>query len=581
MPKSSRKSSRDASQFTRGRAEDEAKTRWFSVIELERILDSSKPLLPITNHPPKQPPNSGSVFIYDRSITRNYKDDGHVWIKKRNSLKVREDHVKLRLDGKHRVYGCYVHSEFKDTFHRRTYHLLDPDIEDCRSVSSSPTPSFTDSEILSNARKRMKGMSSLVLVHYLDTKEGSELLLKMNFNYPIPKRLKFDSVLESDTTINMGPDSMEAYESIPDNGDIENHDPSDPMIPYSSIQFNQSFYPLFEAPGEYKITHVKPENSSFLEDLRFSINQSSEGSFNEMPYHPDHFDCSLLDFNHDTLESREIQKSTSYDKMEFYNLSGLQYVMSSGNSFISHSGSEVDTPLEVLQDEPNLYLHQRRFDGAHKQNQDDEDQMSLPKVIDVTPNQIIYRHCPGDPTIQNAPKIVVSLGEPIPLHHTNSTGTSVGTNGEIYHYFIAFCDILFSEKLYISSATEINPYTFKCIAPTSNLVNDIGSYTVCILGVQPSTLATKVTDVQRYLQEEWERIAKPMTKCDSTQILPLLFAWREATNISFLSQMSDDINSMIEFSTITSYVQSDEHFGSTGITNTKDNDIIADAPLSY
>lgn len=67
---------------------------------------------------------SGAVYLYDRSTTKNYKDDGHLWIKKRNSHKVREDHVKLRMDGVNRISGCYVHSSANEFMHRRAYHLI-------------------------------------------------------------------------------------------------------------------------------------------------------------------------------------------------------------------------------------------------------------------------------------------------------------------------------------------------------------------------------------------------------------------------------------------------------------------------
>ena len=78
----------------------------------------------ISPSPPSTSPTSGTVYVYDRSATRNYKDDHISWIKKKNSHKVREDHVKLRIDGINRISGCYVHSATTATMHRRTYHLL-------------------------------------------------------------------------------------------------------------------------------------------------------------------------------------------------------------------------------------------------------------------------------------------------------------------------------------------------------------------------------------------------------------------------------------------------------------------------
>lgn len=75
------------------------------VAEIETLLNPNITILPLSTTPPTNPPPSGTLLLYNRSTTRNYKDDGYKWIKKRNSHKVREDHVKLRVGGKYRVSG--------------------------------------------------------------------------------------------------------------------------------------------------------------------------------------------------------------------------------------------------------------------------------------------------------------------------------------------------------------------------------------------------------------------------------------------------------------------------------------------
>ena len=159
--------------------------------ELEHLLDEDATPLTISTEPPPYPPPSGTLILYDRAQTRNYKDDGYDWVKKRNSPKVREDHVKLRVGGRYRVAGCYVHSSTNDTFHRRTYHLLDPETgaalypPNASSVSSvvallSQTRAASNASVVSHdasvasapsggGRPRKPGGRSLVLVHYLDT----------------------------------------------------------------------------------------------------------------------------------------------------------------------------------------------------------------------------------------------------------------------------------------------------------------------------------------------------------------------------------------------------------------------------
>eukprot|EP00563_Minutocellus_polymorphus_P002874 CAMPEP_0181035574 /NCGR_PEP_ID=MMETSP1070-20121207/8394_1 /TAXON_ID=265543 /ORGANISM="Minutocellus polymorphus, Strain NH13" /LENGTH=1229 /DNA_ID=CAMNT_0023113139 /DNA_START=282 /DNA_END=3974 /DNA_ORIENTATION=+ len=136
-----------------------AKVRWLNVEEITTLL-STPGLIQQGSAAPSAPPASGTLLLYDRSIVRNYKLDGHVWIKKRNNPnKVREDHVKLRYKGQYRVAGTYVHSVDVSTFHRRAYRLIsDPG-------SSAPV------NFLGDDMPRAEN-TELVLVHYLDTLEA-------------------------------------------------------------------------------------------------------------------------------------------------------------------------------------------------------------------------------------------------------------------------------------------------------------------------------------------------------------------------------------------------------------------------
>ena len=85
--------------------------------EIEALLDPSTTILSLSTSPPTSPPPSGTLLLYNRSVTRNYKDDGYKWIKKRNSHKVREDHVKLRVSGKFRVSGRCLFSKYFQLFY--------------------------------------------------------------------------------------------------------------------------------------------------------------------------------------------------------------------------------------------------------------------------------------------------------------------------------------------------------------------------------------------------------------------------------------------------------------------------------
>lgn len=149
--------------------------QWLHVSQISFLLDPETSPLSINKGASHRLPPSGTLILYDRCATRRYKDDGYSWVKKRNSNKVREDHVKLRINGVKKVYGSYVHCIDNPTFHRRAYHLID-----------GPSPAA--------AMLNDKPIQSLVLVHYLDTQIASQnRSLQHSFQgsnfHPLPKML--------------------------------------------------------------------------------------------------------------------------------------------------------------------------------------------------------------------------------------------------------------------------------------------------------------------------------------------------------------------------------------------------------
>lgn len=74
---------------------------------------------------PTRPP-SGTIKFYDRSKTKQYRNDGFDW-KTRHSASntVREDRIKLKIVGQQRlVSACYTHSVSNPHLHRRYYWLV-------------------------------------------------------------------------------------------------------------------------------------------------------------------------------------------------------------------------------------------------------------------------------------------------------------------------------------------------------------------------------------------------------------------------------------------------------------------------
>ncbi|XP_063677125.1 calmodulin-binding transcription activator 2-like isoform X2 [Bolinopsis microptera] len=63
------------------------------------------------------------MLLFDRTKVR-YKTDGYEWKKRKDGKNVREDHMKLKVNGVECLYGAYVHNEAVPNFHRRCYWKL-------------------------------------------------------------------------------------------------------------------------------------------------------------------------------------------------------------------------------------------------------------------------------------------------------------------------------------------------------------------------------------------------------------------------------------------------------------------------
>ncbi|CAJ2677063.1 unnamed protein product [Trifolium pratense] len=104
----------------------EAQYRWLRPPEICQIL---------TNHnnfqiasEPSYMPTSGSLFLFDRKVTRYFRKDGHNWRKKKDGKTVREAHERLKVGSVDVLHCYYAHGEQNDTFQRRTYWMLEEDL---------------------------------------------------------------------------------------------------------------------------------------------------------------------------------------------------------------------------------------------------------------------------------------------------------------------------------------------------------------------------------------------------------------------------------------------------------------------
>ncbi|KAJ4830903.1 hypothetical protein Tsubulata_044841 [Turnera subulata] len=118
----------------------DAKHRWLRPTEILEILRNYQ-RFQLTPEPPVTPP-AGSMFLFDRKSLRYFRKDGHRWKKKKDGKTVREAHEKLKAGSVDVLHCYYAHGEDNENFQRRSYWMLDGQLE------------------------------HIVLVHYREVKEG-------------------------------------------------------------------------------------------------------------------------------------------------------------------------------------------------------------------------------------------------------------------------------------------------------------------------------------------------------------------------------------------------------------------------
>ncbi|XP_042475983.1 calmodulin-binding transcription activator 3-like isoform X2 [Macadamia integrifolia] len=128
----------------------EAQHRWLRPNEVCEIL-SNHQNFELTPEPPYKP-SGGSLFLFDRKALRYFRKDGHQWRKKKDGKTVREAHEKLKAGSVDVLHCYYAHGEHNENFQRRSYWMLDGNLE------------------------------HIVLVHYREVKEGNRSGIPRSLN---------------------------------------------------------------------------------------------------------------------------------------------------------------------------------------------------------------------------------------------------------------------------------------------------------------------------------------------------------------------------------------------------------------
>lgn len=96
-----------------------ASQRWFTAVELDFLLQHYQSLgFSLTQVRETEFPRSGQFFFFPK---RNYKSDGYDWVRKKGRETVREDMVRISMNGVHVVTGRYTYSLATPGLCRRTY----------------------------------------------------------------------------------------------------------------------------------------------------------------------------------------------------------------------------------------------------------------------------------------------------------------------------------------------------------------------------------------------------------------------------------------------------------------------------
>ena len=98
--------------------------RWLNVNEIDYLLRNFHSLgFQVTTKRDTDLPPSGRIYFF---LKRTYKADGYEWVRKKGRDTIREDMVKLSINGVHVITGRYTYSLATPGMCRRTYESVSP-----------------------------------------------------------------------------------------------------------------------------------------------------------------------------------------------------------------------------------------------------------------------------------------------------------------------------------------------------------------------------------------------------------------------------------------------------------------------
>lgn len=136
---------------------EEAQHRWLRPIEVCGILMNHN-MFKLEEEPPLKP-CGGSFFLYDRKAVRYFRKDGHSWRKKKDGKTVKEAHERLKAGSKEVLHCYYAHGEENEHFQRRSYWLLERDMENIVFVHYRDVKKENKTQVFPSFNEHVEGTS--------------------------------------------------------------------------------------------------------------------------------------------------------------------------------------------------------------------------------------------------------------------------------------------------------------------------------------------------------------------------------------------------------------------------------------
>lgn len=145
-----------------------ALSRWLDAEEIQNVLIYYNELGFLISKEKPFCPSSGNLYLYDRTKTKDFRQDGVEWALKKRLNRIQETYQKIKIKGDTVLIGFYARMASNQLFQRRIYRLIDEKAEiilihyrlckaDERHISYYPSQNY----ILQQSQQQMLNSNNL------------------------------------------------------------------------------------------------------------------------------------------------------------------------------------------------------------------------------------------------------------------------------------------------------------------------------------------------------------------------------------------------------------------------------------